>query len=304
MIMGNEKQNTLKEYLVSRQEITNKALDGYLSKNNRFSATVFESMRYSVFAGGKRLRPILCMASAETVGGDIKTVLPVACALEFIHTYSLIHDDLPVMDDDDYRRGLLTNHKVYGEGIAVLAGDALLTEAFHLMSNRDLLTGIPSETILSVIHEISKASGAEGMVGGQVVDLESEGKNVDMETLNYIHMHKTEALIKVSIRAGALLSGASGKELNALSEYGSAIGLAFQIADDILDIESDLETLGKSTGADGVHQKATFPNLVGLEPSKQRARELIEKALSDIDFFDSKADFLRMIARFIVDRKS
>ena len=300
---GGDRMLSLDTYLKERKKIVDEALERYLPGKDNFSPTIFESVRYSIFAGGKRLRPILCMASAEAVGGDIQTVLPVACAIEMIHTYSLIHDDLPAMDDDDYRRGQLTNHKVFGEGIAVLAGDALLTEAFHLMSKRDLPGNVNSDSLLAVINEISKAAGFFGMVGGQVADLKSEGKEVDEKTLHYIHVHKTEALITVSIRAGAILAGASEKELQVLSEYGRKIGLAFQIADDILDIESTREVLGKDIGSDEERKKVTYPALLGLEPSRGKAFELIDGALSDIQDFDKKALPLRDIAKFIVERK-
>lgn len=295
---------SLKEYLKERKKIVDDALDQFLPGEDRFPPLIFKSMRYSVFAGGKRLRPILCMAAAETVGGDIERVVPVACAIELIHTYSLIHDDLPLMDDDDFRRGMPTNHKVFGEGIAVLAGDALLTEAFHLMSDGEILDKVTPEALLKTISEISTAAGFYGMIGGQVVDLESEGKDADMETLDYIHRHKTEALLTVSIRAGAILTGASETDLAALSAYGRGIGLAFQITDDILDIEGDKEILGKDTGSDKAHSKVTFPALLGLDGSRKRARESIEEALSNIAHFDDKADPLRMIARFIIERKS
>lgn len=295
---------SLETYLKERKKIVDEALERYLPGKDNYPSTIFESVRYSVFASGKRLRPVLCMASAEAVGGDIETVLPVACAIELIHTYSLIHDDLPVMDDDDYRRGQLANHKVFGEGIAVLAGDALLTEAFHLMSSKDLMKNTGSDRLVTVINEISKASGFFGMVGGQVADLESEGKDVDEKALHYIHTHKTEALVTVSIRAGAMLAGGNEKDIHALSEYGRKIGLAFQIADDILDIESTREVLGKDTGSDEERGKVTWPALFGLEPSREKAFELVASALSDIQHFDEKALPLRKIARFIVERKS
>lgn len=295
---------SLEEYLLSGKSMVDEALDRYLPKEDKFSSEIFESVRYSVFAGGKRIRPILCMAAAEAAGGDIEPVLPFACAIELIHTYSLIHDDLPAMDDDDYRRGILTNHKIFGEDIAILAGDALLTEAFHLMSGRETLNSISSEKALRVINEISEAAGFLGMIGGQVIDVKSEGKDVDMEILHHIHTLKTGALITVSIRAGAIIAGASEKDLQALSEYGRGIGLAFQIADDILDIEGDRETLGKDTGGDKARRKVTFPTIIGLEPSREKALQLIEEALSSLSSFDKKAEPLRMIARFVVERKS
>jgi geranylgeranyl diphosphate synthase type II len=295
---------SLDDYLKERKAIVDEALDQFLPGPDQFPPTIFESVRYSVFAGGKRLRPILCMAAADAVGGQGHDVVPAACSLEMVHTYSLIHDDLPAMDDDDYRRGMLTNHKVFGEGMAVLAGDALLTEAFQLLSRPDIMQQMSAARRLQVINEIAYAIGFFGMVGGQVVDLDSEGKDVEFETLQYIHTHKTEALISVSLRAGALLAGAEGEELRALSGYGKKIGLAFQIADDILDIESSLEVLGKDTGSDEDRKKVTYPALVGLEPSRKKAVELVEGALLDLQYFDEKAEPLREIAKFIVERES
>ena len=294
----------LEEYLKSGKETVDAALETYLPAVNRVPSTIFHSIRYSVFAGGKRIRPILCMAAAEAVGGDRAAVLPAACALELIHTYSLIHDDLPAMDDDDYRRGKLTNHRVYGEAVAILAGDALLTEAFGLVSNRELFDGTPPERLLRVTHELSLASGFFGMVGGQVVDVESEGQRVDEETLYFIHTHKTGALITASVRTGAILGGGEEKQIHALSHYGRDIGLAFQVADDILNVEGDRGALGKSTGSDSALQKATFPAILGLEESKRRARGLVDHALEHLEAFDDRAEPLREIARFLVERKS
>jgi len=302
MEMTKNRKISLEAYLETRQDVVDRALDRYLPAQGGPSSEICEAMRYTLFAGGKRLRPVLCMASAEAVGGSAQTVLPVACAIEMIHTYSLIHDDLPAMDNDDYRRGKPSNHKVFGEGIAVLAGDALLTEAFCLLSKKN--PGISPETTLSIINEIATAAGFHGMVGGQVADLRAEGEKVDMEQVQYIHTHKTQALITVSIRAGALIGGAGEDDLTALSEYGKKMGLAFQIADDILDIESCREVLGKDTGSDEGHGKATYPALIGLEESREETRRLVEGALSEIQRFGERADPLRMIARFIAERKS
>ncbi|HOO89751.1 MAG TPA: polyprenyl synthetase family protein [Syntrophales bacterium] len=294
---------SLEEYLETKKNVVDRALDEYLPELIGFSAEISDSMRYTLFAGGKRIRPVLCMASAEAVGGSPESVIPVACAIEMIHTYSLIHDDLPSMDNDDYRRGKPSNHKAFGEGVAVLAGDALLTEAFYLMSGKSS-RGISPEKNLAIIHEISEAAGFRGMIGGQVADLRAEGKNVDMETVDYIHTHKTQALITVSIRAGAIIADACEDDLNALTEYGEKTGLAFQIADDILDIESCRTILGKDTGSDEGLGKATYPALIGLKESKARMRTLVEDALDAIRHFDEKAEPLRMIARFIAERKS
>lgn len=306
---GVEHDNSfLMAYLKEKKGIIDDALDRYLPGEESYPPVIFKAVRYSLFAGGKRIRPILCLASAEAVGGEsgesLHSILPVACALELIHTYSLIHDDLPAMDNDDYRRGEPTNHKMFGEGIAILAGDALLTEAFHLMSRRDLMVDVPPENLLTVIHDIAEAAGYFGMVGGQVVDLQSEGKKVDHETLHYIHSRKTGAMVTASVRAGALLASADKDELHALSEYGRHVGLVFQIADDILNVEGDRALLGKDTGSDVSRGKITFPALMGTETSRRKARELVEQALTDIAAFDYRVRPLREIARYVIERKS
>ncbi|MEN6465312.1 MAG: polyprenyl synthetase family protein [Syntrophaceae bacterium] len=294
--------NFLNSYLAEKKTIVDKALDQYLPGEDHFPEIIFQSVRYSVFAGGKRLRPILCLAAAEAVGGNPSALLPVACALEMIHTYSLIHDDLPVMDDDDYRRGRLTNHRVFGEDIAVLAGDALLTEAFHLLSGEDAAGKFPPERLLQAIREISWSAGLFGMVGGQVADIQSEGKSADRQTLEYIHLHKTGEMIKVSVVAGALLAGAEEKNVEALAGFGKNIGLAFQITDDILDIEGDKDALGKATGQDAALKKMTYPALMGLDQAKEKAQQYLGAALKDLENFDGRAEPLRLIAKFIVER--
>jgi geranylgeranyl diphosphate synthase, type II len=282
--------------------LVDQALERVLPAAGELPASLHGSMRYSVFAGGKRVRPVLMLAACETVGGELEQAMSAACAMEMIHTYSLIHDDLPAMDDDDFRRGNPTNHKVYGEATAILAGDALLTEAFILLSSEN--GGDPAAR-LRVIHEIANASGSRGMVGGQVVDMESEGKGeIDIATLSYIHTHKTGALIRASVRAGAILGGASAEHLDALTRYADAIGLAFQIADDILDVEGTTEELGKDAGSDQARGKATYPALVGLEASRARALELVQMALDALANFDDRAEPLRAIASYIVKRKS
>jgi geranylgeranyl diphosphate synthase type II len=295
---------SLSAYLEAKKKITDEALERYLPSEDNYPPLIFKAVRYSVFAGGKRLRPILCMASAEAVGGNVESILPVACALELIHTYSLIHDDLPALDDDDYRRGRLTSHKVFGEDIAILAGDALLTEAFCLMSERTLMENILPKNLLSVIHDVAVAAGYFGMVGGQVVDVQSEGKEVEKEVLHYIHTRKTGAMITVAVKTGALLSNAGEVELNALISYGRHAGLAFQIADDILNVEGDKVLLGKGTGSDVKRGKVTYPALMGLDASRAKAAELVESALMAIKNFDHRAEPLRMIARYVVQRKS
>jgi len=301
----------IKKYLQEKKEIVDSALEKYFPNRSGsaaegvFPTSLHTAIRYSLFAGGKRVRPILSMAAFEAVGGEGDEILPFACALEMIHTYSLIHDDLPALDNDDYRRGQLTCHKVFGEGIGILAGDALLTEAFRLMTNRSMRgLSLRDGQMLDVIHEVAQAAGMQGMVGGQVLDIESEGKEVDFPTVEYIHTHKTGALILVSVRAGAKLGGGDEAALRALTRYGEGIGLAFQIADDILNVEGKSVLLGKKTGSDLSKGKATYPSLLGLEESKRRARELVELAVDAIRSFGSEAQPLREIAWFIVSREN
>jgi geranylgeranyl diphosphate synthase type II len=298
----------IKRYLQEKKEIVDEALERYfpspLAGELTFVATLQEAMRYSLFAGGKRIRPILSIAAFEAVGGEGDRILPFACALEMIHTYSLIHDDLPAIDNDDYRRGRPTCHKVFGEAIGILAGDALLTEAFRLMSDPSRQEDFSGNEglILRVINEVAYAAGISGMVGGQVVDVESEGREVDPSTVQYIHTHKTGAMILVSVRVGAKIGGATEKVLAAMTSYGEKIGLTFQIADDLLNIEGDAAVLGKSIGSDRSKGKATYPSVLGLTESKKRARELTESALDALTPFGREADSLREIARFIISR--
>ncbi len=294
----------LTEYLADRKAVIDRTLAAYLPGEESYPPVIFQAVRYSVLAGGKRLRPILCLGAAEALGGTCGPILPVACALELIHTYSLIHDDLPAMDNDDYRRGRPTSHKVFGEDIAILAGDALLTEAFRLMTRRDLMPGMPPERLLTAIGEIAEAAGFFGMVGGQVLDIRSEGEKVDPDTLHRIHRMKTAAMIRVSLRAGAILSDASDEQLASLSNYGEQIGLAFQIVDDILNVEGDRALLGKETGSDAARGKVTFPALIGVEASRKQVEALIREALYSLAFFDDRAEPLRRIARYIPERKS
>lgn len=292
----------LKSYLAERIAMVDKALDHWLPVEDILPASLHRSMRYSVFAGGKRIRPVLAIAACEAVGGEAEAALPVAGALEMIHTYSLVHDDLPAMDDDDFRRGRPTNHKVFGEATAILAGDALLTEAFILLSHPDATARLAPGVCRRVIQVIARAAGSQGMVGGQVVDMESEGKPFDFPTLEYIHTRKTGALILASIQSGALVGGADDAAYAALTRYGSAAGLAFQIADDILDIVGNQEELGKDVGSDEARGKATYPALLGIEESRRRARELRDIALEALEPLGTPADPLREIAHFIVDR--
>ena len=294
----------LARYLAERREAVDRALDQALPPADHPPKSIHESMRYSVFAGGKRLRPILVIAGAEAAGGSIADVMPAACAMELIHPYSLIHDDLPAMDDDDFRRGRPTNHKVFGEAMAILAGDALLTLAFRLIADNFSANGRDPSLLRDVLIEIADAAGTEGMIGGQVVDLESEGQKVLPETLEYIHTHKTQALIRASLRAGALLMNAPSRVLAPLTRAGDCLGLAFQIVDDILDVEGSLDQLGKSAGSDQRKQKATYPEIFGLEDSKLRAQALAEKAKAALATIGSRVEPLILLADFIVERKS
>jgi geranylgeranyl diphosphate synthase type II len=290
----------LKQYLEARRLMVEEALEGALPQQDGPETRVVEAMRYSLFAGGKRLRPILCLAASEAVGGDLKAAMPAGCALEMIHTYSLIHDDLPAMDDDDLRRGKPTNHKVFGEAIAILAGDGLLTEAFVLLSDYNSL--LP-ERAVQVIGVIAEAASYRGMVGGQVVDILSQNKRADLETVQQMHSRKTAALIAAATESGALAGKGSEAQVAALARYGRAIGLAFQIADDILDIEGDTELLGKTTGADEARGKVTYPAAVGLERSRQTANEMVNDALAALEGFDDRANPLRSLANYIITRK-
>lgn len=292
-------------YLKEQCARVDAALDQFLPKETELPHSLHTAMRYSVFAGGKRVRPILLLAACQAVGGDTGRALPAACAMEMIHTYSLIHDDLPAMDNDDFRRGNPTNHKVFGEAIAILAGDALLTEAFKLISDRRFAGGCEPSGLLAVIHEIAACAGSHGMVGGQVVDMESEGSHdVDLATVQYIHTHKTGALIKASVVSGALLGGASGRQLAAVTRYGEAAGLAFQIADDILDIEGTTEEIGKDAGSDQARGKATYPAVMGLSAAKKEALSMMDEALRALEVFGAEAEPLRKIARYIVQRRN
>jgi geranylgeranyl diphosphate synthase type II len=290
----------LKAYLRDKRALVDEALKSVFPEPQGFAADVVRAMTYSLFAGGKRLRPILCIGGAEAVGKEGRTILPFACSLELIHTYSLIHDDLPVMDNDDLRRGKPTSHKVFGEAVALLAGDGLLTEAFRLMAGT---SGVDPRALLKVIRLVGSAAGYQGMVGGQVVDIQSEGKPVDPSLVNYIHSHKTGALIHASVTSGAILAEGTEEQVNAISSYGEKIGLAFQIADDILDVEGDSKTMGKGVGGDARKKKITFPAAVGLQKAKEIQGRLVEEAVGALKTFDEKADPLRSLALYIIERK-
>ncbi len=291
----------LKSYLEAKKELVEKALDDSLPIGQ--PEKIYEAMRYSLLAGGKRLRPILCLATLELLGKNSEVAIPTACALEMIHTMSLIHDDLPAMDNDDYRRGHLTNHKVYGEDIAILAGDGLLAYSFEYVAEKTC--SLNPQQVVKVLAILGKAVGANGLVGGQVMDLDCEGKsNVSAETLSFIHRHKTGALLEACVSSGAVLAEATDDDLKRLSTYAQNIGLAFQIADDILDVTATSEELGKTAGKDISAQKATYPKIWGLETSRLKAQELIDEAVAQLDIYGDKAIPLQAIAHYIINRKN
>lgn len=282
-----------------RRELVESELPKQLRQSGKpLDETLTESMEYSLMAGGKRLRPILLMAAADAAGAKGEDFLASACAIEMIHTYSLIHDDLPAMDNDDYRRGKLTNHKIYGAGIATLAGDALLTLAFEVMTRED----VSPEIKLAVIQEMSAAAGPQGMVGGQAVDLESEGKHIPLEKLREMHLGKTGALFKAAIRSGAILAKADEKTLAALTDYALAFGLAFQITDDILDVVGDEATIGKPVGSDERNNKSTYVTLTSLEEARRLAREAVDDGLKAIAPLGDKAKFLGALLEYLISR--
>lgn len=290
----------LEAYLQERQKLCETALD--MAIPVIYPEKIYQSMRYSLLAGGKRLRPILCIAACEMIGGTISMAMPTACAMEMVHTMSLIHDDLPAMDNDDYRRGRLTNHKVYGEDIAILAGDGLLAYAFEFVATQTPET-VSRERVLQVIARLGKALGAAGLVGGQVVDLDSEGKSdISLETLNFIHNHKTAALLEASVVCGGIVAGASSQDIQKLTSYSQNIGLAFQIIDDILDITATQEQLGKTAGKDLIAKKVTYPSLWGLEESRSKAQQLVEAACQELETFGKLAHPLQSLAYFITSR--
>ena len=293
---------TIDQYLADRASAVNAALERLLPPETQYPETIHSAMRHSVFAGGKRIRPVLFLAATEAVLPSAEGAEPAACALELVHTYSLIHDDLPALDNDDFRRGKPTCHKVYGEAMAILAGDALLTLAFQVLS--DVKTMRDSNQVRLVAELATAAGTVNGMIGGQVADLEAEGKAVDGARLDYIHRSKTGALIGASVRMGGIYADADAEQLAALGRYGEHIGLAFQIVDDILDVVGTSETLGKTAGKDAVQQKATFPALYGLEASRERAHEHFQQATEALEVFGEHALRLRQIAEKIVRRTS
>ena len=296
----------LHSYFQSRGKMVEQALNHFLDTTNSEPEIIHEAMRYSSFAGGKRLRPVLVIAAAECCGAKPETVLPTAAAMELVHTYSLVHDDLPAMDDDDLRRGRPTSHKVYGEAVAILAGDALLTKAFELVSKNAKIRTVPSKAIAEVVGLISHGAGTFGMIGGQVVDIQMEGgkwqkKAAPADVLSYIHRHKTAALIRTSLQAGPPWRGPVRRMWLILASTGEKIGLAFQIADDILDIVADKKKLGKQ-GSDRANQKLTYPAIYGLEESRVKAQKLVEEAKMALKPFGKRAQILKQLANYIIER--
>jgi geranylgeranyl diphosphate synthase type II len=289
----------LQKFLATRTEAVNRALDKFLPSEKTKPATIHKAMRYSLFAGGKRMRPTLCLAAAEACGGNDADALPLACAVECIHTYSLIHDDLPAMDNDDFRRGKPTNHKVFGDGIAVLAGDALLTQAFEIAAQAKGWPRYPHRTI---ILELARASGSLQLVAGQVADLEGEGKKISAGELRYIHERKTSALLCCAVRLGGMSANCTSAQLKALTDFGYHVGLAFQVIDDILDVTQTSEQLGKTAGKDNKAHKATYPAIVGLKKSREIAEQLTARAFAALKPFKSRAVALEALAEFLLRR--
>jgi geranylgeranyl diphosphate synthase, type II len=294
---------TTTSYFQRRSEEVNEWLECFVPSESVEPRQLHRAMRYSLLGGGKRLRPILVLAAGEAFGAATDDLMPAACAMEMIHTYSLIHDDLPAMDDDDLRRGRPACHKVFGEAVAILAGDALLTQAFRVLSS-DAAGRDPARQV-RVIREVATAAGTvDALIGGQMTDIESEGREVDAATLEYIHRSKTGAMIRASIVVGAILAGASEEQIAALGEYGERVGLAFQIADDLLDITSTSEELGKTAGKDAAAQKATYPSLHGVAASEAQARKLVDEAIEIVSRLGADAERLKEVARFIIARRS
>jgi geranylgeranyl diphosphate synthase, type II len=289
----------LKEYFSHNKRLVEAKLES-LVESQAGVPIIYDAMKYSLLAGGKRLRPIMAIMACELFDGDMNEVMTYACSIEMIHTYSLIHDDLPAMDNDDYRRGKLTNHKVFGEGFAILAGDALLNKAFEII-HQALIENPRLENIKAAAY-ISKASGAQGMIGGQCIDLYYENKGIDLDILNAMHDKKTGAMIRAPLVAGALISGAADEDVQRIEKFGQLIGLAFQISDDILDVEGSTEKLGKRTGSDASNNKSTFVSYYGIEKSKEMAKELIKEAQNIIDLYGNKGLLLKELSNYIIER--
>lgn len=292
----------LENYLKARRTMIDRALDRYLKGQQGQAHSIWKAARYGLFSGGKRIRPILTVAAGEVFGGKLKDLLPFACAVEMIHAYSLIHDDLPALDDDDLRRGQPSVHKVFGEGMALLAGDGLLTEAFHLISAPQGMGSISADSTLQLIHELAHAAGIAGLVGGQALDLQAESQEADLATVEYIHVRKTGALILASVRIGARIAAAKPAELRRISRYGEFFGLAFQIADDILDAEGHTAEGARIESARKERKKATYPSVVGLAQARERLAELYQQCLKELSSFGPAAEPLRAIARASVAR--
>ena len=299
--MNLDSPGNLDDYLQRQSALVNRALEDHFSKYPAASQTLFRAMRYGLFPGGKRIRPILTLAAGELFGAAQERLLPFACAIELIHTYSLIHDDLPALDDDDLRRGEPAAHKVFGEGMALLAGDGLLTEAFHLISDRETTRGIAPELVLELIHELAHAAGVMGLVGGQTLDLEAEEKEADLATVEVIHVRKTGALILAAIRIGARLALPANDELLRITCYGEYLGLAFQIADDILDARGEAAALPNQSGRKE-YKKATYPQVVGIVQARERLGELLGLCLGELEPFGARAAPLAAIARYVAAR--
>jgi len=290
----------LNRFLEQSTAQVNRALDRYLPSERTRPATIHQAMRYSLFAGGKRMRPALCLAAAGACGGDTRDAMPLACAVECIHTYSLVHDDLPAMDNDDFRRGKPTSHKVYGEGMAILAGDALLTQAFEISAQ---CRAWPRYSHSDIVLELARASGSLQLVAGQVADLEGEGRKTTIADLKYIHERKTSALLRCSVRLGGMSANCTPTQLEALTDFGYHVGLAFQVIDDILDVTQSSEQLGKTAGKDTAAQKATYPSVVGLEKSRRIAKELTDKAFAALKPFRGRAAALEALAEYLLMRQ-
>ena len=291
-----------KEDLKTKSAYIEDLLKQYMPKEEGYQKTIFEAMNYSLSSGGKRLRPILTLESAKIIGGDVKEVIPFCVAIEMIHTYSLIHDDLPAMDNDDFRRGKPTNHKVFGDGMATLAGDALLNYAFEIML-KESLGKENADVRLKAIYEIARGAGIYGMIGGQVVDIESENKSIEKEKLDFIYRLKTSALIEASMMIGSVLAGATGSEQKIVEAVASKVGLAFQIQDDILDVTSTMEVLGKPIGSDEKNHKSTYVTYEGIEKAKQDVADLSEKAIAQMETLVVKNEFLTELLRYLISRE-
>ncbi len=294
----------IQDYLKQQQERIDQFLDQVVPPGHILAKTLYESMRYSLLGGGKRIRPILTLAAAEAIGSKNNGVLPYAAALELIHTYSLVHDDLPAMDNDDYRRGRPTNHKVYGDGLAILSGDALLTMAFELCSQPASESPIPAERQIQIISEVALGAGHDGMVGGQVMDIQAENQDIDLLTLQTIHNYKTGKLIRSAVRVGGIWAGATSTQLERLTGYAEDIGLAFQIADDVLNMTGTREELGKDAGTDAKRGKKTYPSFYGIDGARELAAECISRALRRLEDFDEQAEPLRALANYVIQRRN